>query len=313
VCGEKWKTCNCPWFNYEPEEDDYVAPIWNANAPAPPDRRARARAQQLLDDEELARRIAQEEPPATPAAAPGYSDEFYLPSPLQIDPLAALGTIGTGLRNGIRRLAAEYVDTARVPQERPPPPPAAPPRAPRRRDTRSREEIRENLVNLIQEVEELGRVLPPPPPPPPQSPPSPLPVTIVPPPPAPPAPPLPPPSPPTPPPTQPAPLPTTARPPPQRKYLSPARQAAIEEYLRGIETEPEHMHPAPSIRRRHHEDDRERDWVRDHPRRELGDYPSRTPADAGGWPPYVQHPMFRRSVVNGGELPKRWGAERRGY
>lgn len=121
----------------------------------------------MRQDEELARRLAQEEGPLSPV----NMDEYFPPSPIQIDPLAALGTIGSGLRDGIRRIAADYVETATraTPQPRATPIPrlerATPiPRLDRRRTssmirtaprTRSREEIRENISNLIQEVEEL--------------------------------------------------------------------------------------------------------------------------------------------------------------
>ncbi|KAL7269454.1 hypothetical protein RUND412_007888 [Rhizina undulata] len=117
VCGDKWKTCECPWFNYDPDDEEYVVPVWNAENPPPPEltpelrarreRRARLREEQLREDEELARRLQRD------ASNDSDSDEeerrpYYMPLPLQIDPLAALGTIGTGLRNGFRRLAAEY-------------------------------------------------------------------------------------------------------------------------------------------------------------------------------------------------------------
>lgn len=124
------------------------------------EQRARARAEQMRQDEELARRLELEDagaPSPTTVRGDIFSDEYYLPSPIQIDPLAALGTIGSGLRDGIRRIAADYVETATraTPQ----------PRLERRRTAsvsratpraRSREEIRENISNLIQEVEELS-------------------------------------------------------------------------------------------------------------------------------------------------------------
>lgn len=124
------------------------------------EQRARARVEQMREDEEFARQLAQEERGALSPEIRGdiFSDEYYLPSPIRIDPLAALGTIGNGLRDGIRRIAADYVETATraTPQSR----------LERRRTgsvsrvaprTRSREEIRENISNLIQEVEELAK------------------------------------------------------------------------------------------------------------------------------------------------------------
>lgn len=144
-------------------------PEWNANDPGivipanileRREQRARARAEQMRQDEDFARRLAQEERgvPSPAIRSDIFSDEYYLPSPIRIDPLAALGTIGSGLRDGIRRIAADYVETATraTPQSR----------LERRRTgsvsrvaprTRSREEIRENISNLIQEVEELAK------------------------------------------------------------------------------------------------------------------------------------------------------------
>jgi hypothetical protein len=66
LCGLKWKTCDCPWFNYEQVEDDRInhmrLPEW-----LPPFERAprprlymegiEVRRRQGLHDEELARRI----------------------------------------------------------------------------------------------------------------------------------------------------------------------------------------------------------------------------------------------------------------
>lgn len=352
ICGEKWKTCNCPWFNYEPEEDDYVIPIWNPDRPVPPppaefaerrEQRARAREEQLRADEALARRLAQEEGARVPAT-PGHSDEYYLPSPLQIDALATLGTIGTGLRNGIRRLAADYVEAtqaARAPALALAPTPARVPRLqqpprverrrtepPRVRQNRSREEIRENLVNLLQEAQDLEtRPSPrrvqtePPPPKTPQlllpAPPAPEPVT--------------------------EPAPASAPLPSPSRYLSEARQAHIEEYLRNLEiTEPEPVSPIYeeprmqlSRRRRNHNFS---DYDLDIDRRELVDMSfGHAPASApiprdpvAEWRPRElhtghlglnipfhqhpahAHPMFRRAMATG-EVPRRWGAERRGY
>ncbi|KAF8535845.1 hypothetical protein BDD12DRAFT_323583 [Trichophaea hybrida] len=115
VCGSKWKTCDCPWFNYEPgeAEREYVVPDWNAREPVLPpqvaDRPQRGnRREQLREDEEVARRIAREMGPGEDLAR-----EYY---ELPIDPLAALGTLGLGLRNGIRRLAADYVVGAQEPR-----------------------------------------------------------------------------------------------------------------------------------------------------------------------------------------------------
>lgn len=114
----------------------------------------------MRQDEEFARRLAQEErgAPSPEIRSDIFSDEYYLPSPIRIDPLAALGTIGTGLRDGIRRIAADYVETAtratpqsRLERRRTGSISRAAPRA------RSREEIRENISNLIQEVEELAK------------------------------------------------------------------------------------------------------------------------------------------------------------
>ena len=119
VCGSKWKTCDCPWFNYEPgeAEREYVVPDWNAREPVPPqvaDRPQRGnRRDQLRQDEEVARRLAREPGPGGEDLAREY---YELPPALQIDPLAALGTLGLGLRNGIRRLAADYVAGAPEPR-----------------------------------------------------------------------------------------------------------------------------------------------------------------------------------------------------
>ncbi|KAL9109968.1 MAG: hypothetical protein Q9227_005491 [Pyrenula ochraceoflavens] len=68
ICGNKWKTCDCPWFNYEAVEADRLQ---HMNVPEPlrymvnPDRRAPIRYQEEMDrrreqevrDEALARRL----------------------------------------------------------------------------------------------------------------------------------------------------------------------------------------------------------------------------------------------------------------
>jgi len=352
ICGEKWKTCNCPWFNYEPEEDDYVIPIWNPDRPPPPlpvefaerrEQRARAREEQLRADEELARRLAQEEGARAPVT-PGFSDEYYLPSPLQIDALATLGTIGTGLRNGIRRLAADYVEATqatRAPALAPAPrvprlqqPPRVERRRtepPRVRQNRSREEIRENLVNLLQEAQDL------------ETRPSPVrarteplrpktPQLLL---PAPPAPEVAP---------EPAPAPAPAPAPLPSRYLSEARQAHIEEYLRNLEipapepVSPIYEEPRMQLARRRRNHNFAAEYDLDIDRRDLVDMsfrhapaPAPVPRDPvpewrlrglntgrlGLNDPWNQHPahahpMFRRAMATG-EVPRRWGAERRGY
>lgn len=83
VCGSKWKSCDCPWFNHEAGEAE--------------------RGNQRRIEEEVIRRLAR-------VAAPDQDPAR--------DPFAALGTLGAGLRNGIRRLAAD-VEAARP--ERPAP------------------------------------------------------------------------------------------------------------------------------------------------------------------------------------------------
>jgi len=77
ICGLKWKTCNCPWFNYDAIENDRLehmrvpAPVEGAGEqrePAPRPRRLRVnnyhdemnlRRRQERHDEELARRLQQ--------------------------------------------------------------------------------------------------------------------------------------------------------------------------------------------------------------------------------------------------------------
>lgn len=70
ICGSKWKTCNCPWFNYETVENDRVLhmqiPDNNPFAPIPQPRQIRVRnyddeindrRRQERADEVLARRL----------------------------------------------------------------------------------------------------------------------------------------------------------------------------------------------------------------------------------------------------------------
>src|SRR5271167_1516570 len=75
ICGLKWKTCNCPWFNYDQVENDrleHMRPLGHAFGPNP--ERARpfllpprprayneerdARRRQEIADEEFARMLA---------------------------------------------------------------------------------------------------------------------------------------------------------------------------------------------------------------------------------------------------------------
>ncbi|KAF7856384.1 hypothetical protein EAF04_009912 [Stromatinia cepivora] len=68
ICGLKWKTCNCPWFNYETIETDQLndmqvpQPVADRN-PTPPVRSARDRARRqppVNYDEEINHRRRQE-------------------------------------------------------------------------------------------------------------------------------------------------------------------------------------------------------------------------------------------------------------
>ncbi|KAI9832731.1 MAG: hypothetical protein M1826_001290 [Phylliscum demangeonii] len=61
ICGAKWKTCNCPWFNYEQVEADRRNHLHGAPPPPPPPLDYRAelghRQRQEAADELLARRL----------------------------------------------------------------------------------------------------------------------------------------------------------------------------------------------------------------------------------------------------------------
>lgn len=97
----------------------YVVPARHARGPVAQqvaDRPQRGhRREQVRADEEVARRLAREEVARRLArdmggpAADLAREHRELPPALQIDPLAAVGTLGLGLRNGIRQLAANYV------------------------------------------------------------------------------------------------------------------------------------------------------------------------------------------------------------
>lgn len=91
ICGERWKGCDCPWFNYDENQPEDAAPDPNALPPPPADAG-------LTPDELLARRLARELNLAE-------EEEGY-------DPLGAFAA----LTNGFRRLM--------VPTTAPPPPPS---------------------------------------------------------------------------------------------------------------------------------------------------------------------------------------------
>ncbi|KAI9681420.1 MAG: hypothetical protein M1817_002704 [Caeruleum heppii] len=70
LCGAKWKTCNCPWFNYDQIEMDrldhmnFAMPAYRVvRHPAPPryDDEMAARRRQHDEDEHLARRFQQQD------------------------------------------------------------------------------------------------------------------------------------------------------------------------------------------------------------------------------------------------------------
>jgi hypothetical protein len=130
VCGSKWKSCACPWFNYEPgdAEREYVVPDWNAQEPVfPAAEHNRNNREQLREDEAMARQLAREINPLE--AAPVARD-------YPLDALAALGTLGLGLRNGIRRLAAAATDPAPARPRSEPEPEPEPEPGHRRQNTR---------------------------------------------------------------------------------------------------------------------------------------------------------------------------------
>ncbi|KAJ6262944.1 hypothetical protein Dda_1502 [Drechslerella dactyloides] len=57
ICGAKWKTCECPWFNFPPEEDDAPAPRLNSRGNLVDDL-AWGWDRQTNDDERAARQLA---------------------------------------------------------------------------------------------------------------------------------------------------------------------------------------------------------------------------------------------------------------
>ncbi|KAF3937817.1 hypothetical protein ABW19_dt0206508 [Dactylella cylindrospora] len=59
ICGAKWKTCECPWFNFPPEEDDAPAPHLDANGRLVDDLDlAWGNDPRTEDDERVARQLA---------------------------------------------------------------------------------------------------------------------------------------------------------------------------------------------------------------------------------------------------------------
>lgn len=107
ICGLKWKSCNCPWFNYETVEADRL----NHMRPVDYDDEIRARRRQERRDEALARRMADlhVEEYLVGNAAPHHMNEQYVrPAPMA-------------------RAAANAAMRQRpVPRPGPPPPPPAP-------------------------------------------------------------------------------------------------------------------------------------------------------------------------------------------
>ncbi|KAF3289242.1 hypothetical protein TWF970_011610 [Orbilia oligospora] len=57
ICGAKWKTCECPWFNFPPEEDDAPPPRLNENGHLVDDL-AWGWDPRTEDDERVARQLA---------------------------------------------------------------------------------------------------------------------------------------------------------------------------------------------------------------------------------------------------------------
>ncbi|XXG94283.1 hypothetical protein Hte_000537 [Hypoxylon texense] len=62
ICGFKWKTCECPWFNYDPAEADHLDHLDHMQIPEP-----------IIDRERLGLRTA---PPAQ-RPRPSYEEEMY--------------------------------------------------------------------------------------------------------------------------------------------------------------------------------------------------------------------------------------------
>jgi hypothetical protein len=82
LCGLKWKSCNCPWFNYETVEADRLN---HMRVPGGYDDEIRARRRQERRDEDLARRMADihVEEYLVGNAAPHHMNERYIrPAPM---------------------------------------------------------------------------------------------------------------------------------------------------------------------------------------------------------------------------------------
>src|SRR5690606_16541213 len=113
----KWKSCDCPTLNYNPEDPDPppgllglpfgIAGLFGFNRQANPDPNEDPQQAQIREDERLARRLANELNFGEDARHVLIeTDEIrelpQLPGQLNIDPVAALNTVAEGLRSGIR-------------------------------------------------------------------------------------------------------------------------------------------------------------------------------------------------------------------